>query len=112
MRALLLVLLVVAAARVRAADEDAAALSLADRTPVTTQAARDWRASVEAVWGESALREGASAAHDERLVLDFHYDKPFVGGYRLVFADLLDSHWQAGFSHQNTVNTVIDAYLS
>ena len=57
MRALLPVLLV-AAGPALAADEDAAALSLADSTPAATQPGGDWRASTEAAWSESALRGG------------------------------------------------------
>jgi len=112
MRALLLVLLAAAAAQVRAADDDAAALSLADKAPTTTQAARDWRVFAEAVWSESALRGGTGAEHDEHLFLDVHYDKTFAPAWRVVFADLLDSHWRERFSHQSAVNTVIDAYVS
>jgi len=44
MRALLPILLFAMAARALAADDDAAALSLADQTAKTTQAASDWRA--------------------------------------------------------------------
>lgn len=110
MRALLLLLLV-AAAQARAADEDAAALSLADQTPTTTQAASDWRVFAEATWSESALRERAGAEHDAHLVLGAHYDRKFAPGWRVVFADLLDSRWQDP-SHQNAANTVIDGYVS
>jgi opacity protein-like surface antigen len=110
MRELLLAVIVAVATQARAADEDAAALSLADKTPATTQAARDWRAFAEAAWSESALRGGAGAEHDQHLFLDLHYDKTFAPAWRVVFADLLDLHWQARSS--NAVNTMIDGYLS
>ncbi len=94
MRTLLLVLLLLAAAPAHAADDDAAALSLADKTPAATEQASDWHVFLEGAWAESALREGAGTEHDEHLFLDVHYDGSFAPGWRAVFADLLDSHWQ------------------
>jgi len=111
MRAWLMMALL-AAAPARAADDDAAALSLADTTPASTQQASDWRVFLEGAWAESALRDGAGTEHDEHLFLDVHYDKTLAPAWRAVFADLVDSHWQDSISHQNAVNTVIDAYLS
>ena len=111
MRALLLILLL-AVAEAQAADDDAAALSLADKAPTTTQAPSDWRVFAEAVWNESTLRTKAGSERDAHLFLDAHYDQTFAPGWRAVFADLFDLHWQDSISRQNAVNTLIDAYLS
>jgi hypothetical protein len=110
MRALLPILLL--AAVPAWADDDAAALSLADKTPATASRASDWRAFAGAAFSETTLREPGGAAHDEHLFVDVHYDGTLGAGWRAVFGDLLDSHWQGGISRQDTVNTVIDAYLS
>jgi len=85
---------------------------LADKTDTTTKAAGDWRGFVAAAWAGSALRGEAGTEQNERLFLNVQYDKAFAPGWRAVFADLLDSRWQDSISHQNAVNTVIDAYLS
>src|SRR6266496_1354422 len=81
MRALLLILLLAMAARAFAADEDAAALSLADQTPKTTRAASDWRVFAEAREARSALRGGGNQ-HDENLYRGVHYDTTFAPGWR------------------------------
>ncbi len=111
MRALLSILLFAVAERAFAADDDAAALSLADQTAKTTQAASDWRAFVEAAASRSALR-GGSIEHDANLFLGVRYDTTFAPGWRAIFADLLDARWQEHPSRQKTLNTVIDAYVS
>ena len=111
MRALLLILLLTVATRALAADEDAAALFLADQTAKTTQAASDWRAFVEAAEARSALR-GGSIEYDANLFLGVRYDTTFAPGWRAIFADLLDARWQEHPSRQKTVNTVIDGYVS
>jgi len=111
MRALLPILLFAAAARALAADDDAAALSLADQTAKTTQAASDWRAFVEAAEARSALRVG-SIEHDANLFLGVRYDTTFAPGWRAIFTDLLDVRWQEDHSRQKTVNTLIDGYVS
>jgi opacity protein-like surface antigen len=111
MRALLPILLFAVAAPALAADDDAAALSLADQTAKTTQAASDWRAFVEAAVSRSALR-GGSIEHDANLFLGVRYDTTFAPGWRAIFADLLDARWQEHPSRQKTVNTVIDGYVS
>lgn len=111
MRVLVLVLLLAAAAQ-RAAADDASALSLADKTLTPTTTVRDWRVFVEAAWDHSAPRDDAETHDDTRLFLDVRYDKTIAPGWRAVFADLLDVNWQNSFSHQNTINTVIDAYAS
>src|SRR5262249_52874404 len=111
MRGSLLILLL-AAAPVHAADDDAAALNLADKAPVAEQTASDWRVFTEAVLGESMLRDNSRSETDAHLFLDEHYDGAFAPGWRTVFADLLDLHWRDSLSNQNAVNTLIDAYLS
>jgi opacity protein-like surface antigen len=110
MRAFLPVLLI-AAGPALAADEDAAALSLADSTPAATRTGGDWRASTEAAWSESALR-GGGLRRIERLSIDLHYDKAIAAGWRAVLADRLDARWQDNPSDQNNVNTLKEAYLS
>jgi hypothetical protein len=111
MRALLPILLFAVAARALAADDDAAALSLADQTAKTTAAASDWRAFVEATASRSALR-GGSSENDANLYLGVRYDASFAPGLRAIFTDLLDLRWQEHPSREKTVNTVIDAYMS
>jgi opacity protein-like surface antigen len=111
MRALLPILLFAAAAPALAADDDAAALSLADQTAKTTQAASDWSTFVEAAAARSALRGGGSE-HDANLFLGVRYDTTFAPGWRAIFADLLDARWQEHPSSQKTLNTIIDAYVS
>jgi hypothetical protein len=110
MRALLPILLFAMATRALAADDDAA-LSLADQTAKTTQAASDWRAFVEVSASRSALR-GGSNEHDANLFLGVRYDATFAPGWRAIFADLLDARWQEHSSRQKTLNTIIDAYVS
>jgi len=111
MRALLPILLFAAAARAFAADDDAAALFLADQTAKTTQAASDWRAFVEAAAARSVLR-GGGIERDANLFFGVRYDTTFAPGWRAIFADLLDARWQEHPSSQKTINTVIDAYVS
>ena len=111
MRALLPILLLAMAARALAADDDAAALSLADQTAKTTQADSDWHAFVEAAAARSALR-GGGIEHDANLFLGARYDTTFAPGWRAIFADLLDLRWQEHPSRQKTLNTLIDAYVS
>ena len=111
MRAFLLVLLA-AAVPALAEDEDAAALSLADKTAATTQQGSDWRVFTEAAWSESALRGDGGLKHVERLSIDVRYDKAFAADWRAVFADRLDARWQDNPSAQKNVNTLKEAYLS
>jgi len=110
MRAFLAALLI-AATPALAADEDAAALSLADKTGAATRPVGDWRVSGEAAWSESALRNG-ELRHVERLSIDLRYDEPFAADWRAVFADRLDARWQDEPSDRNNVNTLKEAYLS
>ena len=109
MRACLAVLLI-AAGPVLAADEEAAALSLADTTVANAGQRRDWRVFTEAAWSELSLR-GGGTQNIERLSLDLYYDKAFAADWRAVFADRLDARWQDDPSDQNNVNTLKEAYL-
>jgi hypothetical protein len=111
MRSLLPILLFAVAAPALAADEDAAALSLADQTAKTTQAASDWHAFVEAAAARSALRGGGNE-RDANLFLGVRYDTTFAPGWRAILADLLDVRWQEHPSSHKTLNTIIDAYVS
>ena len=111
MRVLLLVLLA-AAAPARAADNDAAALSLADTAPAIFRTASDWRVFATGAWSHSSLRDGAGSQNDEHLFTGVHFDRTFAPGWRVTFKDLLDVHWHDAVSHQDAVNTVVDAYLS
>src|SRR5438477_9422283 len=111
MRALLAILLFSMATRALAADDDAAALSLADRPQPATRAAGNWSAFAEATAARSALRAGG-IEHDANLFLGARYDATFAPGWRAIFADLLDLRWQDHPSRQKTLNTVIDAYVS
>ena len=84
-----------------AADDDADALTLADKTAVTAQAGRDWHAFVEAAWSQSVLRlvgttpvTGGPTLRTERLSFDIRYDHAFAPGWRVVFADRVDTRWQ------------------
>lgn len=103
--------LLMAAVPALAADEDAAALSLADTAAATTPQSRDWRVLTEAAWSELALR-GGGLRRIERLSIDVNYDKAFAAGWRAVFANRLDARWQHSPSDQSNVNTLKEAYLS
>ena len=104
--------LVVATAPALADDEDAAALSLADRTVTTTQHGSDWRVFTEAALRGSTQQGTGAQQRAERLSFDVHYDKVFAPGWRAVFADRLDLNWRGGLSGENSVNTLKEAYLS
>jgi hypothetical protein len=110
-RALCLIALL-AAAPAFAADDDAAALGLADKTVVPTEQARDWHAFVEAAWNVAALRGTDSMQQFERLSLGFSFDKLFAPNWRAAFADRIDAWWQQEPSRQYNVNTLQEAYVS
>jgi hypothetical protein len=111
MRALLAILLFPMATQALAAEDDAAALSLADRPQPAARAAGDWSLFAETTAARSALR-GGGVEHDANLFLGVRYDATFAPGWRAIFADLLDLRWQDHPSHQKTLNTTIDAYVS
>jgi hypothetical protein len=110
MRALLAALLM-AAAPALAADDDAAALDLADQAVAEAPPGGDWRVFGEAAWSDSALRAGGQN-RVARLSIDLRYDKAFAERWRVVFADRLDMRWQDGSSDHSDVNTLKEAYVS
>ncbi|HUL64908.1 MAG TPA: hypothetical protein VLW55_09860 [Burkholderiaceae bacterium] len=111
MRALWLIALL-AAAPVAAADEDAAALGLADKTVAPAEQARDWHAFAEAAWNVAALRNSDTMQQFERLSLGLSLDKRFAPDWRAVIADRIDAWWQQEPSRQYNVNTLQEAYVS
>lgn len=111
MRALWLIALL-ATAPAFAADEDAAALELADKTATQPERARDWHLFAEAAWSGVALRAIDATQQVERLSLGVSFDNVFAPDWRFVFADRFDAWWQQSPSHQYTVNTLQEAYLS
>jgi opacity protein-like surface antigen len=114
MRALLAALLAVllmAAAPALAADEDAAALDLADRAVATAPPVSAWSVFSEAAWSESTLRAGGRN-RAWRLSIDLRYDQAFAERWRVVFADRLDMRWQDDSSGHADINTLKEAYLS
>src|ERR1039458_2884 len=88
--------LVVATAPALADDEDAAALSLADRTVTTTEHGSDWRVFTEAALAGSTQQGTGAQQRAERLSFDVHYDKVFAPGWRAGFADRLDLYRGSG----------------
>lgn len=111
MRALAVALLV-AAGRVLADDEDAAALAVADQTPTTSTQARDWHAFVEPALGMASVRTGDSPLYIERLSFDGRYESSFASGWRAVVADRLDLVNEQPLLDQQSANTLKEAYLS
>ncbi len=108
----LLLLLLAAAALPALADDDAAALSLADQTATTAEQAGDWRVYSEAALRESRRQGAGLARHDTRLSLDARLDTTLAPGWRAVFADRLDLNRGDGISGNNDVNTLKEAYVS
>jgi hypothetical protein len=110
-RALFLIALLITAPA-RAADDDAAALGLADKTVTQAEQARDWHMFSEAAWSVSTLRTAGAAQQLERLSFGVAYDKAFAPGWRAIFSDRLDTRWQQEPSSQDNINTLQDAYVS
>ncbi len=109
-RSLVLALLLIAGpAR---ADDDEAALSLADKAPAATARAGPWRVVTEGAISEFTQRGGDSTDHSERLSLDAHYDKRLSSDWRAIFANRLDVAWRNEITHDDFVNTLKEAYLS
>ena len=111
MRALILALLAMAPPA-QAADEDAAALSLADQTSAVAATSKDWRVFVEAAAREARPQGPGLAQHGTRLSVDARFDKTFAPGWRAVFADRLDMERLAGDTGNRNINTLKEAYAS
>jgi len=110
MRALALLLLLAAAPAL--ADDDAAALSLADQTAAPVEPSRDWRMYIETATREARPRGAGLALHGSRLSLDARLDTRLAPGWRAVFADRLDLNRTDGASGKRDINTLKEAYLS
>ena len=95
-----------------AADDDAAALGLADKTVTQAERARDLHLFGEAAWSGATLRSGGPTQQLERLSVGVLYDASFASQWRAVFDDRLDARWQQEPSDRARVNTLQDAYLS
>ncbi|OGA35466.1 MAG: hypothetical protein A3F75_06560 [Betaproteobacteria bacterium RIFCSPLOWO2_12_FULL_64_23] len=108
----ILPLLLAAAALPALADDDAAALLLADKTANTAEQAGDWRVYTEAAVRESRPRGAGLARHGTRLSLDARLDTTLAPGWRAVLADRLDLNRADGASGNNDVNTLKEAYVS
>jgi hypothetical protein len=110
------VLISVAGTAWAADDDDAAALSLADKTEVKPEQATDWHAFVEGAVGEASRQGPGLALHNNRLSLDVRYDATIAPSLRGVFADRLDmfrgDETLPGVSGNQDVNTLKEAYLS
>ena len=111
MRALILALLATTLPAL-AADEDAAALLLADQTSAAAETSRDWRVFVEAAAREARPQGPGLAQHGTRLSVDARLDKTFAPGWRAVFADRLDMERLAGDTGNRNINTLKEAYVS
>ena len=110
MRALWLIALV-ATAPALAADDDAAALGLADRTVTEAERVSDWHAFVEVAWNGASQRGSSTTQQFERLSFGVSLDTAFAPGWRFVFADRFDAWWQQAPKRQYTVNTLQEAYV-
>jgi hypothetical protein len=111
-RELVPALILLAAMAPALADDDAAALSLADQTTATAEQSGDWRVYVEAAVRESRRQGPGLAMHGARASIDARFDKAFAPGWRAVFADRLDMNRMDGVSGNRDVNTLKEAYLS
>jgi len=93
------------------ANEDAAALALADQTADSAARPSDWRAYTEAATRASTRQGAGPGQHGKRLSLDLRYDGAFAPGWRAVFADRLDMN-RGELANGGNVNTLKEAYLS
>lgn len=109
---ILLMFLAAATLPALAADEDAAALLLADQTSATAETSSDWRVFVEAAARDSRPHGPGLAQRGTRLSLDARFDKTFAPGWRAVFADRLATHRTDGASGYREINTLKEAYVS
>lgn len=97
---------------VRADDQDASALALADMAPAATERGGDWRSLVEGSYGNAGEGAGGSARYAHRLSLDVRYDRVLSAGWRAILADRLDVNRPAQATGQSSINTLKEAYLS
>lgn len=111
MRAVMLSLLVLAGAA-SAETSDLEALSLADRTPVASTRAGDWRFFGEGALGRVTRRADNNSIASQRLSLDFSYDGAIAPLWRATLADRLDVTWRDDFQGRRHINTLKEAYLS
>ena len=110
MRALVVILLL-AAVPALAADEDGAALTLADQTAETAEKSSDWRVFSETAARASTRQGTGLGQHGERLSLDLRYDGRLAPGWRAVVADRLDMN-RGTLASNGNINTLKEAYLS
>jgi hypothetical protein len=110
-RSLFLLLLLLAAVPALA-DDDTAALSLADQTTMTPEHTSDWHVYAEGAASEWRQQGPGLAGHGSRLSLDARFDKTFAPGWRAVFADRLDMNRMGGVAGNQDINTLKEAYLS
>jgi len=109
--------LILAAGTAQAADaDDAAALSLADKTEDKAEKSADWHVYVEGAVRESSRQGQGLALHGRRLSLDARYDATIAPSLRAVFADRVDMFRSdgaaLGTSGNQNVSTLKEAYLS
>ncbi|TJZ78860.1 hypothetical protein [Chitiniphilus eburneus] len=93
------------------AQDDAAALQLADDAPNIVATPRDWAAFVELALADTQARSGDDPPGDARLSLDARLDRALAPGWRLVLADRFDARWIGDIDAQRSVNTLKEAYL-
>jgi hypothetical protein len=95
------------------AQDDQAALDLADNAPPSAQAqVHDWRLTVEGAFERSSEEPGGTPSRNAgRLSLDLHYDPTLATGLHAVLADRLDVNQQSPYG-TTEVNTLKEAYLS
>lgn len=111
MRALVALLLLILTAGSFAQDDDAA-LSLADKASPGPEQPSDWRAFVEGAIRSSSRLGTGREQRLARFSLDVHLDKVLAPGWRIVAADRADLAWQGGLAGASGVNTLKEAYVS
>ncbi len=100
----------------QAQDADLDALQLADTAPALADSApaapRNWKAYAEISYGQNRTRNDGATHEQRRLSLDLQIDHALGDSWRLIAADRLDLDYPAESGHQNTINTLKEAYLS
>ncbi|UTH72885.1 hypothetical protein [Chromobacterium sp. IIBBL 290-4] len=89
------------------ADDDAAALQLADHADLTAEKPRDWKLLLEAAAVAMPSRPGS-----QRLSADYRWDGRLSADWRGVFSDRLDQSFADSLERSHGVNTLREAYLS